>query len=322
MIVHHVPPERLMPADAAQDFRAVFKELTARERDVFEDLVRSAGQGAQRVGRHWNFSAPAEVVDAGIAPLVASGSEADRQRLRRAFVAKACLTSVGQFSQNMPDSVLSLYPRFYARIARYLKSSEVYTYDDYSKDVRYALNMTVPAGLLEIDLESRIGPKLVLRNLKTIAGVPPALSWLRHRAWGTWYNDHLDLRGEPDFTPRGWTGFFQRAAEMLELNRHIRGVQGVGWLYDPALARVSPHLAYIRKTQVENGAFLIRIGQGEEHTRRATLTSQTRRRLVEAGEYLPACYVLAWPRESLIAWANKVKRQPAFGFGGQSPQDA
>lgn len=312
--MYNVAPEDLMSAGVARDFQAISQDLASQERAVFDDLVRSAIDAAQPVRKHWDFSAPAKIADREIARMIAPKSEAGKQRLRRAFVAAACLEQTGQFIQKLPDSVVSLYPRFYARMADYLKSPEVYSDDDYAKDVRYAENMLVPARLLAVDLESRAGAKLVLRNLKSPAGLPPALSWLRHRSWGTWYNCHVELRGEMNFTPAGWTDCFQRIADMLELNEHIRGVQAKTWLYDPALIRVSPRLAYIQTTQVENGAFRIRIGPGEEHTQYATQKSETRRKLVESSEYLPTSYALLWPRERLLSWARKVKQDPSLGF--------
>lgn len=311
--LHHVASERLMPRALVEDFRDISQQLSVREQDDIDNIMQPTIEMAWQVRRHWNFSAPARLVDREIARAVASGPK-ERLRLRQAFVAKACLARVGRFSQHLPDSVLSLYPSFYSRIADCLRSDQTYTEDDYSKDVRYALNMTVPAGLLAIDLDSRFGPKLVLRSLRAAGGLRSALSYVRHQSWGTWYNRHLDLRWEPNYTPEGWTDCHLRIAEMLESNEHIRGVQGVSWLYDPALAQVSPHLAYIGQIQTQNGAFLIRIGPGEEHTRRATFKSRTRRSLVEAGEYLPTCYAILWPRETLLVWARKVKRCASFSF--------
>lgn len=303
-----------MTPDVAEELQKIVLDLAPHEKNSFDSIVQPVVTAAWRTGRHWDFSAPAKIVDKAIASAIQLESEEDKHRLRRAFVAKCCLSQVGKFTQKLPDSVTSLYPKFYARIAKYLKYSETYTYDDFSKDVRYSLNMTLPAGLLEIDLESRVGPKLVLRKLKSLADSSTAISYLRYRSWGNWYNDHLDLRGDLNFSPGGWTDCFQRIAEAINMNKHIRGVQGVGWFYDPALTQVSPHLAYIRETQVRNGAFLIKIGPGEEHTRRAIMKSNTRRKLVQEGKYLPTCYALLWPRKALLAWAKEVKRHPCLGF--------
>ncbi|MGB4057998.1 MAG: hypothetical protein WBK77_07940 [Alphaproteobacteria bacterium] len=43
------------------------------------------------------------------------------------------------------------------------------------------------------------------------------------------------------------------------------------------------------------------------HTAWAVEKSETRRKLVEEGKYLPKCYSMIWPRHSLIRWVEPTK---------------
>ncbi len=86
---------------------------------------------------------------------------------------------------------------------------------------------------------------------------------------------------------------------------------GTSWFYDPALPAISPRLAYLQQRPLEAGAFLVRHGRGAIYTERATLTSETRRKLYEEGKYLPVCFSLVWPRDALIAWAERSGRDSA-----------
>lgn len=72
--------------------------------------------------------------------------------------------------------------------------------------------------------------------------------------------------------------------------------------YDPELAVVSPHLCYCRERLLERGAVMIRVGTSAFDIASATARSPTRRKLYEAGEYVPVSYTLLWPRERLLKW--------------------
>ena len=53
-----------------------------------------------------------------------------------------------------------------------------------------------------------------------------------------------------EFSPEGWMRFYLRTAELLRRDPRVKGLIGTSWLYDPALADVSPHLAYLRTVQI------------------------------------------------------------------------
>ena len=86
---------------------------------------------------------------------------------------------------------------------------------------------------------------------------------------------------------------------------------GSSWFYDPPLEQISPRLAYLRLNPTRNGAFMIHQGPGDVHTERAAASPGSRRALIEKGEYLPRCWIVAWPRAPLGG--------PSRCFGRRSP---
>jgi hypothetical protein len=206
----------------------------------------------------------------------------------------------------LPRSIIALYEDFFRRLAKFLSENVIDCYDDdyFAKDVRYALGLTVPAGAAQVDLHSRIGPKLIGRDLLHTGSPAASLRYAAAAGWGEWYIDHLDLRWMKEFNPAGWTACYARIAELLELNPRMRGLAGVSWFYDPALAVISPHLAYLREVPVRHGAFLVHMGALPHDIQNATVRSPLRKKLYEEGRYEPTCYILAWPRRQMIAWAH------------------
>ena len=284
--------------------------MSSNERSRLEADLPALAAAARRISWHWDFDAPSQVFD----DWLVEEAEHDRQRLKRVLVARLLLEHFA-VEDRVPGCVAELYPGFFERLAQFLRDTleTAYDQDYFAKDVRYALGLTVPAGVLSIDLRYRIGPKIVLRA--AARGEPAGLvAYCRWRGWARWYNDHLDLRDREGFNPAGWTECFVRLARMLEINPGAHGVVGVSWFYDPAVTEISPRLAYLRRTQVENGAFLVRMEPSEEHTRNATATSAARRKLVEDGHYTPTGYLIAWPRARLIDWARRLKDDPRLAF--------
>ncbi len=164
--------------------------------------------------------------------------------------------------------------------------------------MRYALGVTAPCGALQFDLKYHISPKIVLRDALKTKASHLLIAYIGAAAWGRWYNEHIDLRAMREFNPDGWTAHCARMAEMLELNPSVRGIVGVGWFYDPAVAENSPGLAYIRETQMRYGGLLVRIGTEPHHIENAIFRSAVRRRLYEEG---------------------RLKVDPSVGFGGSEP---
>ena len=291
--------------------RCVASDVSAEEAREFSRLLPAASARARFIAGHWDFTAPARAIDDVLFDTYAFPSAVDlasRTRLRRAVVARLALDYF-RVESRLPDSIMAQYPDFFTRLFTFLAEKATGGYDDdyYAKDVRYALGLTVPGGAVHIDLKYPIGPKLIWRDMIKMGSLGSAACYAASAGWGYWYNNHLDLRWMKEFNPKGWTACFVRIAEMLELNPSIRGLAGVSWFYDPAVAAISPHLAYLQELPRKHGAFLVQTGTLPHDVENATVRSFARRKLYEEGRYQPTCYLLAWPRRHLIEWARRLK---------------
>ena len=276
-------------------------------------MLPQAARNARIAARHWDVSAPAREIDNILAGL--AESEEARTRLRRSAVARLALEHF-HVQDKLPPSILSLFPDHIRQLAEFLAEGveNSYNEDYFIKDVRYALGLTVPAGAQQFDLYGEIGPKLVLREITATKSARAAVNYLKARGWGRWYNEHTDLRRLQDFNPEGWTAYFARMAEVLALNPSVRGLIGGSWFFDPALAEISPNIAYIGQTQVKHGGFLLCLGTAAHDIENAIAKSTTRRRLYEEGKYVPTSYLCAWPRDALERWACRLKTDASVAF--------
>ena len=95
---------------------------------------------------------------------------------------------------------------------------------------------------------------------------------------------------------------FYRMAEAMALQPEIRGWSGSSWMRSPETHRVSPNLAWINQTILENGGVVTNIGPADPDGGILT-RSETRRRAYEAGEFKPKEGLGIWPRRAMLAWA-------------------
>ena len=165
------------------------------------------------------------------------------------------------------------------------------------------------------------GPRrrlLVTTDLGGALGLLAAL--VRERGITTPY---LSLHLHPPllhaFNPAGWRRAYLLLAELLEWNPNLRGVLGGGWYCDPEMARVSPHLTYIREIAGEGGALFVRGPANEDDVRSATIAPGPRREAFLAGRYRPTNYVMIWLRKDVLAWARSQAREGVGGKPIQTP---
>jgi len=95
-----------------------------------------------------------------------------------------------------------------------------------------------------------------------------------------------------------------RAARSIEKQPAVRGLMGASWLNCEITARVTPHLAWVRRTLQSAGASLVDLGPAPADSGFLT-GSKERRKLYEQGAYRPNVTCVLWPRKRLIAWANQ-----------------
>lgn len=102
------------------------------------------------------------------------------------------------------------------------------------------------------------------------------------------------------FDAAGRERCFALVAALLRHWPDSRGLMGTSWYYDPALARVSPHLAYLHDGPVSRGAVVMDMGASDAARAGATARSARRRDAVARGDYQPRNYLMVWSRQRML----------------------
>ncbi|WP_349370907.1 hypothetical protein [Salinarimonas sp.] len=292
----------MIKPDDRETLEHVAGDLTLSRAD-YEDIIARAEAAA----RHWDFTAPARVLDR-----VVEVRDPGRPRgaARRRIVAALALRLPERIpALRLPGSILELYPDAVGKMARFLREDEPeYDLDHYAKDARLALGASVPGGAEIVDLYSRIGPRLALRQIGHRDGVTSLARYLTAGSFRPMLQIHLDARDTADFNEAGREAVYRRVADLLARDRTRAGMIATSWFYDPALPAISPRLAYLQRP-LEHGAYRLFICATRLDAERAAAKSPTRRALIEEGAYKPASYSLIWPRVALLAWVRSRGRR-------------
>ncbi|MGB3711697.1 MAG: hypothetical protein WA985_08415, partial [Erythrobacter sp.] len=175
----------------------------------------------------------------------------------------------------------------------------VFPSGNFVKDYRFVHGMSVYFGSQLLDLNEALG-------LKTALKLAPKAPLLAVRSFADrCFRYHLEARHLKGFSPEGFDEFYLQVADLLELHPGSAGLVATSWYHDPALAQISPRLAYLLNGPVEGGAHIVKHKSTAFDVESATAKSKTRRVLYESGEYLPVAYTWVWPREALIEWARR-----------------
>jgi len=286
-------------------FNAVRARLTAAERTRVDIASVEAVDPAVAAAPHWNFDLPAHAADRAL------GEDAT-DAMRRALVATWALELPGRAKHAaLPGEVMELYPYWLDQMAGFLtaaaEAETPYDADHWAKDVRMALGLSVPGALTQtIDLSSPMGPGQVVRNGREGHGWGQLVQYVRAQGWNRpWLEVHTEARQLADFNEAGWDRAWATAAAICKTRPALAGMIGSSWFYDPPLETISPRLAYLRLRPLKGGAFIIHQGPAAIHSQRASASSPTRKALIESGEYTPSSWLVAWPRTTLIPWAEQ-----------------
>lgn len=299
-----------IPESAASNLREVARGDGALS-SVFpkawlDDLAHAIAAAAD-----WDFDRPARLLDAALP----DQRNETRDELRRALLAVLTLALPERIEGlGLPASVLALYPEAVRRVAEELTAKAAYDFDNYAKDVRFALGLTVPVGGQVADIAYSQAPAAVIARLRRAVANSGRLAaagafgdlagYLGARPWRPYLQIHTEARDLRNFNPDGWDRAYARVADVLKVRPDYDGLVGLSWFYDPQVAAISPRLAYLAERQMANGAIRIRLGSSPLQVELATAKSEARRQMYEAGQYKPRCYALVWPRAALIAWAE------------------
>lgn len=281
-------------------FRQVLAGLSDGQRARVKAAAPEAERRAADAASHWDFTLPAQAVDIVLGPKA-------EDAVRRGLIARWALGVVERAAHlDMPPQVLDLYPYWLDKMADFLlEAVEPYDADFWAKDVRFALALSVPGARSQvIDLSSPFGPGQTVRHAVQGRGLSAPLNWLRHGGWKTWLEVHTESRHLDDFNEEGWNRAWATAAAICERKPELAGMIGSSWFYDPPLTEISPRLAHLRLNPLKGGAFMVHQGPGDIHTQRAGTASPTRKALIDSGDYTARSWLMAWPRDSLIAWGR------------------
>jgi hypothetical protein len=227
-----------------------------------------------------------------------------RTTLSRALIARLASTAAGVIAgKPVTAAVVKRAEDWLPTLFTYLNGDDHQDYwypnDLFLKDYRFVTGLTVPCGAQVVDLWDGIGPKTAFKlGLKH-----PSLFLRALRR--PWFQIHTEGRYLAEFNDPGWRAFYKLAVDLLLLNKHIEGIVGTSWFYDPALSDVSPRLSYLRDYPLQHGAVSVRQGTTAFDIKSATATSESRRKLFEQGRYTPVCHTIIWPREAMIDWASR-----------------
>ncbi len=227
--------------------------------------------------------------------------ESDRDAYGRAFLVWA----IARFQER--DLAAGFPPAFRAEFDVYLGriitdiAAGSYTWgtesDIYAKDLAQAFTVLVPGGAQLIFERAGFGLREVLRG-------GAGMAWhLAVRCGGRapFMEIHThDPMAAARFNPAGWDQTYALCAQLAARNPALRGLMGISWFYDPALAELSPRLAYLREVPVAGGARLLAMGSDQGSIDLATATSPSRRAAYAEGRYLPQRYAMIWPRRDLM----------------------
>lgn len=224
--------------------------------------------------------------------------------------------------KKMPRNIIFLYHEWFARVLEDLSRQPdgYYDYknDSFLKDLGVCSLRAIPVGgawIVDISQVRRDAHRSDrkrrflshLRNALLKLGIYRYIQFTSKKLglYKSFYVIHTYDRYLPRFTPEEMESSYIRIAELLKLNPGIKGVYRSSWFLDPALEKISPHLAFLRKIPEENGAKIFPVGTGESDIEKATSLSPVRKKLFEEGKYIPTCYAYIWFRERLVAWADK-----------------
>lgn len=287
-----------------QALHGVIERLNSQDSDRLVAIIDQAEEAAIIARPHWDFELAAKAVDEVIGTAFDDTATYD---LRRAMIARWALDLPDRYGQmNLPRQVQELYPDWIDYLIDFLNGdATAYDQDYWAKDVRFALALSVPASQSHvIDTSSPLGPRQIVRHGMEGRGFNSLFQWIGTRGWRPWLEAHTEARHLSDFNPVGWDKTWAAGAAFLKTHPAYAGMLGSSWFYDPPLETISPRLAYLRKTPLANGAFLVHQGPGDIHSERASASSPTRRAMIEKGEYVPSSWIVAWPRKALIKWAE------------------
>ena len=116
------------------------------------------------------------------------------------------------------------------------------------------------------------------------------------------YSRRHQWRGYREVLRQPFAVAMEKDAATVAVNPQIDGVLGFGWMCDPALRDVSPHLMEVPDGFAEMGGKGFYQPADALSVERAITSSRARKELYEAGKYTPINYGLFVARRDVLRW--------------------
>jgi len=223
-----------------------------------------------------------------------------------------CLAKAKIENKNLHEDINCLYTANFNRILKQMETVNepgfyLYSHDKFFKDLGICSFFLIPAGAQKIHLDTLPYYFLYKKGIRQFfKGICLLLFELKGiRPLFQMHTDSNDSDLMADFNSTGWENFYIRTARILEQQEDIKGIFGSSWFFDPQLSKISPRLEFLRNIVEQGGGKVFYIGTSSHDIKNALLKSTTRRKLYNAGKYLPANHIVIWPRQKLIEWAKK-----------------
>ena len=205
-----------------------------------------------------------------------------------------------------PSSIIEQFhinfQRILAGISLFGDSYFAQSNDLFLKDLGICRLRLIPVGPRVIESHAGYSRKIIISG-----GVKQLFRFLyfyifieRHSK--NFYQTHVHLSLIKNFNSQEIHKSYLRIAELLKMNAMVKGLLGASWYYDPALENISPHLAYLRKQQEDNGAWIFYTEP--ETSGNPFSKSKIRKKLFEEGRYQPKIYLSIWPKKSILAYSE------------------
>ncbi|WP_321395215.1 hypothetical protein [Emcibacter sp.] len=214
-----------------------------------------------------------------------------------------------QLPVKVPESIGAFYVHEFDRLRTNVADADYvfgWENDLFAKDIGIVSGRLIPAGpgLLEI---SGVPRSLLFKKGISQFFRLAIMMLFGLKGRGPLLTIHIHLANLEQFNPAGWEKSYRLIGEILELNTHLKGLMRHAWFFDPAVAKISPKLAYLREIPEQYGAGIF-YHSDEDADSGALTRSGTRRNLFEKGDYTPRVYYLLWPRRQLINYSRTLGR--------------
>lgn len=239
-----------------------------------------------------------------------AGDPAAQAFLLAALVQAVVDSLAGARLAALPPRVLRHQLRQFARIAAHddaFAAECALDSDAYMKELGLARLRLYAGGSNLIDPQAGVARSLLWKG-GMLQLLPRALLFARTGGFRPFFEIHAHKLYMEEFNAEGRRECYRCCADLYALHPDMRGMYAGSWFYDPAIARLSPHLAYLREDAVEGGSACLFVSYNGSAVGYSTAKSAKRRAAYEAGSYRPATYALVWPRQAQIAWAARQPR--------------